>query len=320
MTSSPSPSRTAPSNSARRLRVNGLLSDILGSAHAVQALDHLTGNIELRLDVDHRAPVDDQIIVAALEDRFNRLIELGLECFEHFTISCGLGLVQLTGLGLELACLLAKLQLQLFPDRGGSQSIGIETTIPGSDLSFYKLDYRGQRYLPISPALTLRVHGNLGYAQSFGSTGEVPFYEHYYAGGIGSVRGFRDSSLGPRSTPADVDPDKDQLPFGGNVRITGGAELIFPVPFVTDQRSLRTVLFLDAGNVFDTECTNTVLLNGRPNPGCGDVDLGEIRYSAGVGLSWLTALGPLGFSLGTALNDKSGDDTQFFQFTLGQTF
>lgn len=208
----------------------------------------------------------------------------------------------------------------VFPDRGGSQSIGIETTIPGSDLSFYKLDYRGQRYLPISPALTLRVHGNLGYAQSFGSTGEVPFYEHYYAGGIGSVRGFRDSSLGPRSTPADVDPDKDQLPFGGNVRITGGAELIFPVPFVTDQRSLRTVLFLDAGNVFDTECTNTVLLNGRPNPGCGDVDLGEIRYSAGVGLSWLTALGPLGFSLGTALNDKSGDDTQFFQFTLGQTF
>ncbi len=208
----------------------------------------------------------------------------------------------------------------VFPDRGGSQSIGIETTIPGSDLSFYKLDYRGQRYLPISSDLTLRVHGNLGYAQSFGSTGDVPFYEHYYAGGIGSVRGFRDSSLGPRSTPADVDPDRDQLPFGGNVRITGGAELIFPVPFVTDQRSLRTVLFLDAGNVFDTECTNTVLLNGRPNPGCGDVDLGEIRYSAGVGLSWLTALGPLGFSLGTALNDKSGDDTQFFQFTLGQTF
>ena len=95
--------------------------------------------------------------------------------------------------------------------------------------------------------------------------------------------------------------------------MTGGAELIFPVPFVTDQRSLRTVLFLDAGNVFDTYCFDD-------NPTCGDVDLGEIRYSAGVGLSWLTALGPLGFSLGTALNDKSGDDTQFFQFTLGQTF
>ncbi len=208
----------------------------------------------------------------------------------------------------------------VFPDRGGSQSLGIETTIPGSDLSFYKIDYRGQRFFPMTQDLTLRMHANLGYAQSFGQTGDVPFYEHYYAGGIGSVRGFRDSSLGPRSTPAEFDPDRDQLPFGGNVKITGGAELIFPVPFVPDQRSLRTVLFLDAGNVFDTECTRTELLNGRRNPGCGSVDVGQVRYSAGVGLSWLTALGPLGFSLGRALNDESGDDTQFFQFTLGQTF
>jgi outer membrane protein insertion porin family len=201
----------------------------------------------------------------------------------------------------------------VFPDRGGSQSLGIETTVPGSDLSFYKLDYRGQRYFPVTRDLTLRMHTNLGFARRFGDTQSVPFYEHYYAGGIGSVRGYRDSSLGPRSTPAAIDPDQRRLPFGGNIRATGGAELIFPVPFVTDQRSLRTVLFLDAGNVFDTYCFDD-------NPTCGDVDLGEIRYSAGVGLSWLTALGPLGFSLGKALNDKSGDDTQFFQFTLGQTF
>ncbi|TVP87133.1 MAG: hypothetical protein EA348_13590, partial [Pseudomonadaceae bacterium] len=73
-------------------------------------------------------------------------------------------------------------------------------------------------------------------------------------------------------------------------------------------------------NIFDTYCTNTRLPNGRSNPGCGDVDLGELRYSAGVGLNWLTALGPLGFSLGRALNEESGDRTQFFQFTLGQTF
>ena len=201
----------------------------------------------------------------------------------------------------------------VFPDRGSSQSLGLETTIPGSDLSFYKVDYRGQRFFPMSQDLTLRLHSNLGYAKSFGDTNQVPFYEHYYAGGIGSVRGFRDSSLGPRSTPSDNDPDRDQLPFGGNIKVTGGVELIFPAPFVTDQRSLRTVLFVDAGNVFDTDCFPS-------NPTCGDVDVGEIRYSAGVGLSWLTALGPLGFSLGTALNDKSGDDTQFFQFTLGQTF
>ncbi len=208
----------------------------------------------------------------------------------------------------------------VFPDRGFSQNLNVETTIPGSDLSFYKIDYRGQRFLPMSETLTLRMHANLGYGGSFGDTGRVPFYEHYYAGGIGSVRGFRDSSLGPRSTPATIDPDRDQLPFGGNVKITGGAELIFPAPFVTDQRSLRTVLFFDAGNVFDTECANTLLLNGRDNPGCGSVDAGQLRYSAGVGLSWLTALGPLGFSLAMPLNDEAEDDTQVFQFTLGQTF
>ncbi|PKM31185.1 MAG: outer membrane protein assembly factor BamA [Gammaproteobacteria bacterium HGW-Gammaproteobacteria-11] len=208
----------------------------------------------------------------------------------------------------------------VFPDRGYSQSISLETTIPGSDLNFYTLGYRGQRYFPMTDSLTLRLHSNLGFARRFGSTKRVPFYEHYYAGGIGSVRGYRDSSLGPRSTPNEDDFDQDELPFGGNIRLTGGAEVIFPVPFIKDQRSLRTVLFLDAGNVYDTYCSNETLPSGDNNPGCGSVDLGDIRYSAGIGLNWLTALGPLGFSLAAPLNSQSGDDTQIFQFTLGQTF
>ena len=197
----------------------------------------------------------------------------------------------------------------VFPDRGFSQNLSLETTVPGSDLNFYKLGYRGQRFFPLTQDWTLRVHTDTGFARRFSSTKQVPFYEHYFAGGIGSVRGFKDSTLGPKSTPHVNDWDRDELPFGGNVMITGGAELIFPVPFVKDQRSLRTVLFLDAGNVFNTYCKN-----------CPDVGVDEIRYSAGVGLSWLTALGPLGFSLGVPLNDESGDDTQVFQFTLGQTF
>ncbi|MBL4610123.1 outer membrane protein assembly factor BamA [Halopseudomonas sp.] len=208
----------------------------------------------------------------------------------------------------------------VFPDRGSSQSVNFETTIPGSDLQFYKIDYRAQRYFPVTEDLTLRLHGNVGFARRFGSTQSVPFYEHYYAGGIGSVRGYRESSLGPRSTPATADPDKDELPFGGNVKMVGGGELIFPVPFIKDQSSLRTVLFLDAGNVYDTYCSRETLNNGEDNPGCGEVDLGNLRYSAGLGLSWLTALGPLGFSLAVPLNSQSEDDTQVFQFTLGQTF
>ena len=208
----------------------------------------------------------------------------------------------------------------VFPDRGYSQNLGFDISIPGSDLSFYKLDYRAQRFFAMTDDLTLRFHTDLGFGKGFGSTDQMPFYEHYYAGGIGSVRGYKDSTLGPKSTPATADPDQDQLPFGGNIKLTGGAELIFPAPFVKDQRSLRTVLFLDVGNVYDTYCSNSVLNNGSDNPGCGDVELADMRYSAGIGLSWLTALGPLGFSLGMPLNSQSEDDTQVFQFTLGQTF
>lgn len=208
----------------------------------------------------------------------------------------------------------------VFPDRGFSQSVGLETTLPGSDLYFYKLDYRAQRFFPVSEDLTLRMHTNLGLARSFGSTQRVPFYEHYYAGGIGSVRGFRDSTLGPKSTPNESNLDRDELPFGGNIKVTGGAELIFPVPFIKDQSALRTVLFVDVGNVYDTYCTSNSLPSGDNNPGCGKFDAGDLRYSAGVGLSWITALGPLGFSLAAPLNSESADDTQVFQFTLGQTF
>lgn len=208
----------------------------------------------------------------------------------------------------------------VFPDRGHSQSLSWHVTVPGSDLQFYTMDYRGQRFFPMTEDLTLRLHTDLGFGRGFGGTDRMPFYEHYYAGGIGSVRGFEGSTLGPKSTPNVNDPDQDSLPFGGNIKITGGAEVIFPAPFVKDQRSLRTALFFDVGNIYDTQCTQTKTVEGDKNPGCGDVDLGELRYSVGVGLSWLTALGPLGFSLAMPLNADSADDAQVFQFTLGQTF
>ena len=208
----------------------------------------------------------------------------------------------------------------VFPDRGHSQSLSWHVTVPGSDLQFYTMDYRGQRFFPMTEDLTLRLHTDLGFGRGFGGTDRMPFYEHYYAGGVGSVRGFEGSTLGPKSTPNVNDPDQDSLPFGGNIKITGGAEVIFPAPFVKDQRSLRTALFFDVGNIYDTQCTQTKTVEGDKNPGCGDVDLGELRYSVGVGLSWLTALGPLGFSLAMPLNADSADDAQVFQFTLGQTF
>lgn len=205
----------------------------------------------------------------------------------------------------------------LMATRGHSQSLVLESTIPGSDLSFYRLDYSGQIFAPLSSNYTLRFHTDLGYAESYGSTSELPFYENYYAGGFNSVRGFKDSSLGPRSTPSKSDPDQKPLPFGGNVLIQGGVELLFPMPFVKDQRSLRTVLFWDVGNVFDTHCSSAQ--KSRNEAGCG-IKYDNLASSVGVGLTWVTALGPLSFSLGAPIKKPDNADTQVFQFSLGQTF
>jgi outer membrane protein insertion porin family len=221
--------------------------------------------------------------------------------------------------------------------RGGSQSVVLQSTVPGSDLSFFKLDYRGQVFKPLSQETTMRFHTELGYGDGYGSSDGLPFYENYYAGGFGSVRGFQDSSLGPRSTPSRAypsqpansaanvnacnpstgvctDPDQDPLPFGGNVLIQGGAELLFPLPFIKDQSSLRTSLFVDVGNVFQTNC------DGYEAGECQSPDLGELAISTGVGLTWITGFGPLSFSLAAPIKKPDNAETQIFQFSLGQTF
>lgn len=206
----------------------------------------------------------------------------------------------------------------LLPTRGSSQSLVLETTLPGSGLSFYKLDYNGQLFVPLTQKYTLRMHTTLGYGDSYGSTHRLPFYENYYAGGFNSVRGFRDSSLGPRSTPNPIDPDQDALPFGGNVLIQGGMEVLFPMPFVKDQRSLRTSVFWDVGNAFDTNCPKSDRANVKRY--CNGVNFGDLASSVGVGLTWITAMGPLSFSLAAPIRKPDDADTQVFQFSLGQTF
>jgi outer membrane protein insertion porin family len=113
------------------------------------------------------------------------------------------------------------------------------------------------------------------------------------------VRGFKDNTLGPRS-----DPDED--PTGGNLKLAASAELIFPFPLATDSKSVRTSAFVDAGNVFDTRDEN--------------FDAGELRYSAGVSLVWISPIGPLSFSVAEPLNPEKDDDIQRFQFSIGTLF
>ena len=196
----------------------------------------------------------------------------------------------------------------VFATRGSSHTVSGQVTVPGSDLHYYKLNYVAQKYFPITNDWVLRLRSDLGFADGYGNDDKVPFYEHYYAGGFGSVRGYEDRSLGPREIQSPLDFGSERA-IGGNLLVEGSAEFIFPMPFVKDKRSFRTMFFIDAGNVFDTH---------RKEEYGFEVD--ELRMSAGVALSWITGIGPLSFSLSKALNDQPGDDVQSFQFSLGQPF
>jgi outer membrane protein insertion porin family len=204
----------------------------------------------------------------------------------------------------------------IMPTAGNYQRLSLETAVPGSDAEYYKLRAQARQLFPLNDNhdWALKFSGELGYADVIGSD-PYPFYENFFAGGLGSVRGFTANTLGQRTTPP-TEGGRDRT-LGGNVLMQGSAELLFPLPFIEDRRSLQTSLFLDAGNTFLTDCYATE--TGTSNCSSG-VDLGDLRYSVGVGLSWLTPVGPLTFSIAEPLNDESGDDTQFFQFSLGQTF
>ncbi|PHS71320.1 MAG: outer membrane protein assembly factor BamA [Cycloclasticus sp.] len=180
----------------------------------------------------------------------------------------------------------------VFATRGGSKRLSGVITVPGSDLEFYKISYNQKQYFPISRHTTLYLNGDFGYGDSYGDADSLPFFENYYAGGKGSVRGFTDNTLGPRDAFDD--------PIGGSVKLVGNAEFIFPVPFMADNNSVRLSTFVDAGNVYDDE-----------------IDLGELRYSVGVSAKWLSPFGALSFSLAQPINKGDDDEIQTFQFAFG---
>ncbi len=201
----------------------------------------------------------------------------------------------------------------LLPSGGRSQSVSFEMTVPGSELEYYRLNYTGQVFYPIFNPFVLRLRANLGYGEAYGGTENFPFYKHFFGGGMGSVRGYESNSLGPRSTPSPQDQFNDPDPIGGNVLVELSAEVLFPLPFIEDQSQLKSVLFFDAGNVFNTNCPDVSVY-------CLDLDEGELRYSAGLAVTWITGFAPISFALAFPVNDKEGDESESFQFELGKTF
>jgi outer membrane protein insertion porin family len=177
---------------------------------------------------------------------------------------------------------------------GRLQNGGFELGLPGGNVQYWRANYSDRVYIPLGKFNTLSVRGDLGFGNGIGKP--LPFNRRYYAGGIGSVRGFDTNSLGPRDT--------DESIIGGTGRVTGSVEYLFPFPGLAKDRSLRLAAFVDTGKVF----------------GSGPISGGGFRYSAGVGLDWQSPFGPLRISLANPLNKKNGDRIQRLQFTAGTAF
>ena len=212
----------------------------------------------------------------------------------------------------------------VFATRGSRQSLNVEATVPGSELQFFKVNLNAEKYFPLYRGLTLHARGEVGFGDAYGNTDTLPFYEHFFAGGFGSIRGFERNTLGPRSTPTLIDDGQGNLidpaplrngfdAFGGNLLVEVGLQVIFPLPFIEDQRQIRSVVFFDGGNVFNTNCPQI-------SANCSDFDLDEVRYTAGVGVTYLSGLGPMTFAYSTGINDQPGDQLEGFQFELGMSF
>ncbi len=211
----------------------------------------------------------------------------------------------------------------LNPTRGTLHRMGAEISLPGSTREFYKLNYRFRHYWPVGDSMAFSVRGDLAYGDAYDDWDDrldlqeieperlagdcqideivtvdrgLPFYEHFFGGGVNDIRGFNDNTLGP----------KDQFcrSVGGDFKVSGGVEFAFPIPFV-EAGGTRLAWFVDIGNVYrDFDHF--------------DADL--LRASTGVSLTWQAPVGPIIINFSTPIKKRSGDDTQPLQFSFGTTF
>ena len=233
----------------------------------------------------------------------------------------------------------------MYPTDGASTAISLSATIPGSDLNYYRINLRQKFYQPLGGDFVFGFNGEIGYLSTFGDTKETPFFQNFFAGGPRSLRGFESNTLGPRSTEAPcyefnyaegscpnlIDTDGDEIPdapyfnpyansaynkrvsIGGNVKIEGSLQLIFRLPFIEDQRSMRSAFFFDFGNVFSDNCKEYQFNCYKPS-------IDDLRYSYGVGVTFVTGFGPMSFAIAKPTNAGQYEETKEFQFTVGNVF
>ena len=203
----------------------------------------------------------------------------------------------------------------LFANRGTRQQIFLSVTAPGSDIEFYQARYTFTKYFPISRKWIVRLNSELGIGEGIGDTTALPPYKQFYGGGPQSVRGFKESYLGPR--------DSFGRPYGGNMLVASQLELILPLPDKWASQA-RASLFYDIGNVFNTG--EVAFTDKLGSPFSYEPEFDELRTSVGIGVQWLAPLGLFRFSYAYPLNEYEGNDRYYgdeierFQFSIGQAF
>ena len=182
----------------------------------------------------------------------------------------------------------------IYPTQGSMHRAFTEGGLPGGNLRFHRSSYQYQRYFPLTRDYTLMLNGEIGYGDGF-SGKPLPFFKNFFTGGVNSIRGYKMNTVAPRDSNGD--------PRGGNRKLLGNAEFLFPFPGLTNDRSVRMSAFFDAGMVTDNK-----------------YDFSELRYSTGISVAWVSPFGPLKISAAIPFTNKPEDRRQAFQFTFGGAF
>ena len=226
------------------------------------------------------------------------------QTFDANDSSSGVGSAETTAYPLTIAWQRDNRDSALIPTKGRYRRVNLEVS-PAGSAQYYRSTYQDQYFLPIFSSVTLALNGEISYGAGL-SNKTYPIFKNYYAGGIGSVRGYFAGSLSVDGTGLGTS-SRYNLPIGGQARVIMNAELQLPFPGTGVDRSLRWFTFLDAGQVFNPQ-------DGQ------NISLGDLRYSTGLGISWISPVGPLKLSLGYPINPQSFDRVQRFQFQLGTGF
>ncbi len=286
------------------LNISNYVTDSLGGSLSFGYPLDETKSISATLNADQTTvrsgPFVAQSIQQFLKDNDGRLLDANAGTYEGKYTSYNMGLNWTYN----------TLNRPVFPTSGQSQRLSLDIALPGSDLAYQRLTYDGQKVWPLGEKFALKTYTTLGYGN------DLPFYKNYFAGGYGSVRGWANNTLGPRSpgiqtitsSGTTTQPFIYQEPVGGNALIELGTELVLPMPFRGDwTRQVRPVLFAEGAQVYDTSQSSKI-------------DLSDLRYSVGAGFTWITAIGPISLSYAYPINSQDGDEIKRVQFEIGRLF